>query len=81
MGPTHLDLAETMHDLARLREAQGNGEEAKTLYACALAIREQTLVEGHAKITQTRTCLTALLHAMGQHEEAARFEQRMSEEE
>ena len=45
----HPQLAETMHDLARLREAQGNGEAAKTLYIRALAVREQALGMHHPK--------------------------------
>ena len=79
MSPTHPDLAETMHDLAQLREAPGNNDESAALYARALAIREQALVEGHAKTTETRTRLTALLHAVGRHEEAAKLEAAQTE--
>jgi Tetratricopeptide repeat len=68
-----------MHDLARLREVQGNNEEARTWYTRALAIREQALGAHHPKATQTRKRFIALLHTMGLHEEAAQLEATQSE--
>ena len=68
-----------MHDLAGLREAQGNSEEARTCYAQALTIRDQMLGPSHPKTIETRTRLIALLHAMGLHEDAAQQEAVQSE--
>lgn len=58
-----------MHDLARLREAQGKSEEAKDLYARALAIRQQALGANHFKTLETRNRFIALSQIMGRHEE------------
>jgi hypothetical protein len=63
-----------MHDLARLREALGNREEARVWYGRALAVYQQVLGVHHPKTTGTRERFIALLHAMGQHEEAAQLE-------
>jgi len=68
-----------MYDFALLQGALGNSEEAKVLYAHALAVREQVLGSRHPKTTETRKCLIALLHATGQHEEAAQLEATQSE--
>ncbi len=70
----HPRRAETLHSLAQLREAQGNLEEARIWYEQALALREQTLGAHHSKTRQTRQRLSALLQAMGQHEQAAQLE-------
>jgi tetratricopeptide (TPR) repeat protein len=74
LGPEHRDTADTIHDLARFWETQGNSEEARACYARALAVREQALGAHHPTTMETRTRFIALLHAMGQHEEAAQFE-------
>jgi Tfp pilus assembly protein PilF len=74
LGPEHTEVAETMNDLARFREAQDNSDEANVWYARALTIREQVLGVQHPKTIETRTRLITLLHALGQHEEAALLE-------
>jgi tetratricopeptide (TPR) repeat protein len=79
LGQEHPETAEIIHDLARFWEVQGNGEEAKTLYARALVIREQTIGAQHPKTTETRTHLIALLHALGQHEQAIQLEMVQAE--
>ncbi len=58
--PKHPNMAETMCNFARLREVQGNSEEAKNLYAQALAIYEQALGIHHSKTMEVRTQLIAL---------------------
>ena len=63
-----------LHNLARFWEMQGNGEVARAWYDRALVVREQALGAEHPETTETRTRLIALLHAMGQHEEAAHLE-------
>jgi Tetratricopeptide repeat len=72
-GSHHPETAESMHDLAQFREAQGNREEARTWYARALEVREQVLGASHPKTVQTRKRLIALLHTMGQHEEGTQI--------
>ncbi len=74
LGPEHLETAETIHNLARFWEAQDNGEEASVWYARALSVREQVLGAQHPKTTETRTRFIALLHTLGQHEQAAHLE-------
>jgi len=49
-----------MHDLAQLREVQGNSEEARAWYTRALAVREQALGARHPKTTETRKSLIVL---------------------
>ena len=79
LGFLHPETAEIIHDLARLREAQGNRGQAKADYTQALTIREQMLGKYHPKTTETRKRIIALLHAMGQHEDAALLEATQSE--
>ena len=74
LGFEHLDTAAAMYTLALLRNTQENKDEAKSLYARALAIRERTLGKHHPKTVETRESFITLLHAMGQHEEAAKLE-------
>ncbi len=70
----NLDWATALHNFARLREMQGHGEDARTMYAHALTVREQALGAHHPKTTETRKHLIALLRTLGQHEEAAQLE-------
>ena len=79
LGSQHPVMAEVMYNLAQLREAQDNGEEASVWYARALAIREQAFGAHHPETIETRKRFNALLHTMGQHEEAARLETAQSE--
>lgn len=78
-GSEHSEKAESMYGLAQLWEAQGNNEDAKTWYVRAVVVREQALGAHHPKTMEIRACLIALLHTMGQHEEAAQFEAVQSE--
>ncbi len=79
LGPEHPETAEIIHELARFWEAQDRSEEANVGYARALTVREQALGAHHPKTTETRTRLIALLHALGQHEEAAQLEMAQAE--
>lgn len=74
LGLEHLHTAETMCDFAQYWEERGHSKEACTLYTRALTIFEQALGTHHPQTTETRSWLIALLHALGQHEEAARLE-------
>ncbi|MBA2677629.1 MAG: tetratricopeptide repeat protein [Ktedonobacteraceae bacterium] len=79
LGPERPETAETLHDLAQLRQMQGNGEEARIWYVRALAVRERAFGVQHPKTTETRTHLIVLLHALGQHEQAAQLEMTQPE--
>lgn len=74
LGPEHPETAEIVHCLAQFWEMQGNLEEARICYSRALAIREQALGTQHPKTAETRSRLIALLHAVGQPEEATHLE-------
>ena len=74
----HPETAETMHNLAQLREKQGNNEEARALYTEALAIREQERIVHYSKIAETRMLLSTLLHTIGLHEDANQLEAAQS---
>lgn len=74
LGPEHPETAETLHDVATLRERQGRRQEACALYQRALTIREQILGSAHPKTMETRTRVMALLQRMGQDEDAALLE-------
>jgi tetratricopeptide (TPR) repeat protein len=70
----HPAAAEIMYDLARLYEEQANSNEAKIWYTRALTISEQAFGVHHPKTMETRKRLIAILHAIGEHEEAAKLE-------
>jgi tetratricopeptide (TPR) repeat protein len=74
LGPKHPETVVTMYDFARFWEMQGNSEEAKVWYSQALMIREQTLGMHHPKTIEIRRSFIALLHSIGQHQEAVRFQ-------
>src|SRR5579875_1532888 len=79
LGAEHPETAEIVHGLARFWEMQGNLEEARMCYSRALAIREQALGTQHPRARETRTRLIALLHTMGEHENATHLEVAQSE--
>jgi tetratricopeptide (TPR) repeat protein len=80
LGPEHAETAETMRDLGLLWESQGSSEMARAWYSRALAVHEQILGADHPKTIKTRERFIALLHAMGQYEEAAQFENNQPDE-
>ena len=78
-GLQHPETAETIYDFAQLQVAQGNKDEAKSFYIRALAICEQALGAQHPKTTKIRMRLIALLHDLGQYEEAAQIGEAQAE--
>jgi tetratricopeptide (TPR) repeat protein len=74
LGPEHPNVASSLNGLAELYREQGRYAEAELLYQRALLIREQALGKHHPKTTETRVRFITLLHAMGQHEEAAQLD-------
>ena len=79
VGPEHLLVAYPLNNLASLYCEQGKYTEAELLFQRALHIWEQALGVHHPKTTETRKRLIALLHTMGQHEQAAQLEAVQSE--
>jgi len=80
LGPQHYETAESIHDLAPLRDAQGYHGEVIALYFRALEIRERAHGTQDPKTRDTRASLTALLRTMGRQEEAAHLEVVQSEQ-
>ena len=74
LGLAHPETSETMHSIALLQEALRNGLQARIWYAHALTIREQAFGAQHPKTAETRKRFIALLHAIGQHEQASQLE-------
>ena len=54
-GPNHLNVAQSLSNLADLYSAQGHHAEAAPLYKRALAIREKTLRSEHTHLAQELT--------------------------
>ena len=48
-------------------------------YTRDLAVCEQAIGAQHPKTGETRTCLIAVLHALGHHEQAAQLEETRDE--
>lgn len=73
-GHEHLDTAKMIYHLALLWEAQDNKEETKKWCMEALKIQEKVLGQYHPSTIETRSLLITVLHALEEHEEAARLE-------
>jgi len=76
LGPIHPNVAETLHELAKLCHAQGRGEEAEPLFRRALSIRKQVLGAKHPAIAATLEAYADLLHKTGRETEAISLEER-----
>jgi len=76
----HPDTAATLHDLAVLREQQGNHREALELYQRAFVIREQALGRTHPKTRATRERRAALRERVGQADGAPQEEETPPEQ-
>ncbi len=55
------ETASVLHAFAKLREAQGNIQDAADLYRRALVIREQAYGSQHPLTIETSECLHAIL--------------------
>jgi tetratricopeptide (TPR) repeat protein len=60
LGPEHLDVAQSLHDLARLQQGNKYFKKAETLYKRALAIREKALGPEHPDVAQSLHDLASL---------------------
>jgi tetratricopeptide (TPR) repeat protein/transcriptional regulator with XRE-family HTH domain len=70
LGPDHLDVAFSLHNLAILYKEQGKYTEAELLYQRALRIREQTLKPDYANVAHTLNCLADICQLQGKYTEA-----------
>jgi tetratricopeptide (TPR) repeat protein len=60
LGPEHLDVVQSLKNLALLAEAQGRYAEAQTLYERVLAISETALGADHPSVATTRNNIAAV---------------------
>jgi hypothetical protein len=67
LGRAHPQTAATLHELARLHQAQGRYGEAEPLYARALAIKEAALGRDHPQTAATLSNLAGLHQAQGKY--------------
>jgi hypothetical protein len=74
LEPYHVDTTETLHGFAALREAQGDLQEAVSLYRRALAIRKHVFGPQHPKTLETYDRVRTVLVTLGKTEEVARLD-------
>jgi tetratricopeptide (TPR) repeat protein len=70
LGTEHLEVAESLHELAWLHEKQGIYRQGKPLLERALAIREKTLGPNHADVARSLNYLGRLYIGQGNYTEA-----------
>jgi len=70
LGPTHVDVAESLNNLAVLYDAQGRYAEAEPLYRRSLAIRESRLGPDHNDVGESLNNLADNYRAQGRYAEA-----------
>jgi tetratricopeptide (TPR) repeat protein len=66
----HPDIGRTLHDLAELRQSQGNLDDAQTLIREALGIFLASLPRDHPNIGEALDGLASILHDQGKLDEA-----------
>jgi len=69
-GPDHIQVAQTLDNLAQLYRGQGRYQEAEPLYLRALAIKERTLGPEHPETSTTLNNLAQLYRGQGRYQEA-----------
>ncbi len=69
-------MAQSLHNLAVLYNAQGKYVEAEPLYQRALAIREKALGPEHPAVATVLENYAALLHKLNRDAEADKMEAR-----
>jgi CHAT domain-containing protein/Tfp pilus assembly protein PilF len=76
LGPDHLDVAQTLNDLAVLHQEKGDHARAEPLYQRALAIREKALGPDHPDVARSVNNLAELYRAKGDYARAEPLYQR-----
>jgi tetratricopeptide (TPR) repeat protein len=70
LGPEHLDVAQSLNNLAELLREQGNYREAESLHRHALEIRENQLGIDHSDVAQSLNNQAVLQLNQGKYTEA-----------
>jgi tetratricopeptide (TPR) repeat protein len=70
LGNEHLQVAASLNDLARLREAQGDYESAEQQYQAALAMRRRLLGNEHLAVAGSLNSLGSVFFIQGKYAEA-----------
>ena len=73
LGPDHVDVANTYHDMANLHQALGDHQQAKENYDRALSIQLSKLGPDHVNVVQS---MGKLHHKLGDYEKANERDQR-----
>jgi tetratricopeptide (TPR) repeat protein len=76
LGANHPDVAQSLHNLAFLYQAQGQYSKAEPLYQRSLAIYEQALGANHPDVAVSLNNLAGLYHSQGQYSKAEPLYQR-----
>lgn len=76
LGPEHIDVATTLHNLANLYLYQARYAEAEPLYQRALAIVEKALGLDHPQVAMTLNYLAELYYFQGRYAEALAYARR-----
>jgi tetratricopeptide (TPR) repeat protein/nucleoside phosphorylase len=76
LGPEHLDVAESQHNLANLYAEQGKYGEARLYYQRALRVKEALLKPEHPSLALSLHCLANLSAEQGKYAEAKALYQR-----
>ncbi len=75
-GPGRLELAESVYELARLREGEDEYAAAQSLYEEALEIRERALGPDNAEVAGALDGLGRVLRLQGAFEQSRRYHER-----
>jgi tetratricopeptide (TPR) repeat protein len=70
LGSDHLDVAQSLNNLAELYQAQGRYADAELLHKRALAIREKALGPDHPDVAVSLNNLAELYQAQGRYADA-----------
>jgi tetratricopeptide (TPR) repeat protein len=70
LGEDHLNVAQSLNNLAGLYESQGRYGEAEPMYVRSLEIRERQLGEDHLDVAQSLNNLALLYQSQGRYGEA-----------
>lgn len=76
LGPAHLDVATSLHNLGKISWRQGNYSDVEPLYQRALRIREQRLGAEHHAVASLLNDLALLSIAQGKYAQAEPLYQR-----
>jgi tetratricopeptide (TPR) repeat protein len=76
LGPEHVELAQTLNNLAVLRHTQGRDAEAEAFYLWALEICEANLGPQDQDVVNLMQNYAAFLQEVGRHREADAFKTR-----